>query len=53
MNLVELTHYTNDEESAETYLRERGILKTFEECPYCQSKRIPPSQEIQIQVLFL
>jgi len=39
MNLVELTQYTNNEESAEAYLREQGILKTFEECPYCGSKR--------------
>ena len=40
MNLVELTQYTNDEERAEAYLREHGILKTFEECPHCGSKRI-------------
>lgn len=40
MNLVELTRHTNNEESAETYLRDQGILKIFEECPYCQSKRI-------------
>lgn len=33
MNLVELTQYTNDDESAENYLRELGILKTFEKCP--------------------
>jgi len=39
MNLLELTRYTNDEESAEAYLREQGILKTYEECPYCGSKR--------------
>ena len=39
MNLVELTRYTNNEESAEGYLREQGILKTYEECPYCGSKR--------------
>ena len=40
MNLVELTQYTNDEESAEGYLRAQGILKTYEECPHCGSKRI-------------
>jgi len=33
MNLVELTHHTTDEEGAEAYLREHGILKTFGECP--------------------
>jgi len=40
MNLVELTRYTNDKESSETYLREQGILKTYEDCPYCHSTRI-------------
>lgn len=35
MNLVKLTQYTTDEEKAEEYLREQGILKTFRECPYC------------------
>jgi len=40
MNLVELTRHTNDEESAETYLRKQGILKTFEDCPHCHSTRI-------------
>lgn len=33
INLVELKQYTNDEERAEIYLREQGILMTFEECP--------------------
>jgi len=33
MNLVELAHHTTDEEGAEAYLREHGILKTFGECP--------------------
>ena len=33
MNLVDLTQYTTNEEKAEEYLREHGILKTFKECP--------------------
>ncbi len=40
MNLVELTQYTTNEEKAEEYLREQGILKTFQECPQCQGTRI-------------
>lgn len=40
MNLIELTRYTSDEESAERYLREQGILKTFTACPHCQGTRI-------------
>ncbi len=40
MNLVELTRYITDEERAEEYLREQGILKSFSECPYCQGTRI-------------
>ena len=40
MNLVELTQYTSDEERAEEYLRQQGILKTFPDCPYCHGTRI-------------
>ena len=40
MNLVELTKYTSDEECAEEYLRQQGILKTFPDCPYCHGTRI-------------
>ena len=40
MNLVELSQYTSDEERAEEYLREQGILKKFHDCPYCQGMRI-------------
>ncbi len=39
MNLVELTHDTNDGENAEAFLREHRILKTSGECPYCGSRR--------------
>jgi len=40
MNLVELTQYTSNEERAEEYLREQGILKTYHDCPYCHGARI-------------
>lgn len=42
MNLVELMRYPSDEESAEKYLKEQGILKTFHECPYCQRDKDKP-----------
>ena len=40
MNMVELTQYTGNEELAEEYLRDQGILKKFHDCPYCQGTRI-------------
>ena len=40
MNLIELTQHTSDEEKAEKYLQKIGILKIFDECPYCGSKRV-------------
>ncbi len=40
MNLIELTQHTSDEEKAEKYLQKIGILKIFEEYPYCGSKRV-------------
>lgn len=40
MNLLELSKYLLDEEAAEQYLLDNGILKNFVECPYCQSKSI-------------
>ena len=35
MNIVELTHITSSEETAEEFLKKKGILKTFSCCPYC------------------
>ena len=40
MITVKLMEITSDEERAEEFLRERGILKTYTQCPYCGSSRI-------------
>jgi hypothetical protein len=36
MNLSELVKIASSEEKAEGFLRSRGILKTFERCPFCK-----------------
>lgn len=40
MNLIELQQYTTNEEKAEEYLRSQGILRTYDQCPFCQGNRI-------------
>lgn len=35
MNLIELSKYLQDEQAAENYLYEKGILKKYTECPHC------------------
>lgn len=40
MNLIELSKYLNDEELAEKYLLENGILKTWTRCPNCNSEKL-------------
>jgi transposase len=40
MNLVELLQIASSEEKAEEFLREKGILKTFDSCPFCHVKNI-------------
>jgi transposase-like protein len=40
MNLIELAKYLNDEELAEQYLRDKGILKTWTHCPHCNSDKL-------------
>jgi transposase len=40
MNLVELLQIASSEEKAEEFLREKGILKTFDSCPFCHAKKI-------------
>lgn len=40
MNLIELSKYLNDEELAEKYLLENGILKTWTNCPHCNSDKL-------------
>jgi transposase len=39
MNLVELLQIASSEEKAEEFLREKGILKTFDSCPFCNAKK--------------
>jgi hypothetical protein len=34
MNLVELVKATSSEDGGEAFLRAKGILKTFDLCPY-------------------
>jgi len=40
MNLIELQQYTTDEERAEEYLRQQGIIRRYDQCPHCESARI-------------
>lgn len=40
MNLIELSKYLNDEDAAENYLLEKGILKTWTNCPDCDSDKL-------------
>jgi transposase len=40
MNLVELVKVTSSEEEAEKFLRAKGILKTFDRCPFCGHQKI-------------
>jgi transposase len=40
MNLIELSIYLRDEQAAENYLYEQGILKRYTECPYCGSNKL-------------
>ena len=38
MNIVKLSEVTADEQRAEEFLREIGILRSFAECPCCGNK---------------
>jgi transposase len=40
MNLVELVKISSSEEGAEGFLREKGVLKTFNHCPFCGCQNI-------------
>jgi transposase len=40
MNLVELLQIASSEEKAEEFLREKGILKIFDNCPFCHAKNV-------------
>jgi len=37
MNLTELINIASSEEKAEEFLRAKGVIKTFESCPFCGS----------------
>lgn len=50
MNLEELTRYTNDEESAENYLREWGILKTSKNVRIVKARDTTESGDSNINV---
>lgn len=49
MNLMELTQYTSDDEKAEQYLQKIGILKTFDNYPYCGSRRLGRIRRVKIK----
>ena len=38
MQLIKLTEIARDEKKSEEFLREQGLLKKFEKCPYCGSE---------------
>ena len=40
MNLIELSYYLQNEEASREYLQQQGILKTFTNCPNCNSEKI-------------
>jgi len=40
VNLIELSKYLEDEALAEKYLLENGILKTWTNCPHCNSDKL-------------
>ena len=39
MRLATLSKVVSEEQEAEKFLREKGILKEFRSCPYCGKKR--------------
>ena len=40
MNLIELSSFLQDESAAQTYLKEKQILREFYLCPFCKSDKI-------------
>jgi transposase len=40
VSLVDLGRYTGDEEAAETYLRDHGLLVSYTTCPHCGGTRL-------------
>ena len=40
VSLIDLGRYTHDEEAAETYLRDHGLLVSYTSCPHCGGTRL-------------
>lgn len=40
MNLLELLQIASSEEKSEEFLRQKGVLKTFDRCHFCNAKNI-------------
>jgi hypothetical protein len=40
MNLLELLQIASSEEKSEEFLRQKGVLKTFDSCHFCSVKNI-------------
>jgi transposase len=40
MNLLELLQIASSEEKSEEFLRQKGVLKTFDSCHFCNAKNI-------------
>jgi transposase len=40
MNLLELLQIASSEEKSEEFLRQKGVLKIFDSCPFCSAKNI-------------
>lgn len=40
MEIIEISRIVSDEEKTIEYLQEKGILKKYEECPYCGGKSL-------------
>jgi hypothetical protein len=51
MNLIELSYYLQNEEASREYLLQKGILKTFTHCPYCNSEKIGNIRRDRINVI--
>jgi|GEM_PF-5733027 len=46
MNLAELVLIASSEQKAEQFLRQKGIFKTFNSCPFCGDKSIGKKKEL-------
>ncbi|WP_038055075.1 hypothetical protein [Thermodesulfobacterium hydrogeniphilum] len=51
MESVKHMDIITDENKAEKFLREKGILKTFISCPYCETQQLWKSKKKHLQML--